>query len=124
MRFTTTHALLIVLAVLLTIGCASTTYPTPTVAGVTVTPATSSGAAARGEVLFKNTCAPCHSGQGIAPHDLADLPSERIRQTVRQGKDGVMPQFSESELSDQDLNDIIAYLKSGDSTSTEQHPAE
>ncbi|MGQ9677043.1 MAG: c-type cytochrome [Chloroflexota bacterium] len=112
MRFGKTGTLLITLAILLATACAPAGSPTPTVPGATPTPLAAIGDVARGEELFKKTCAECHSRPGMMPEDLATLSPKQIRQTVRQGKNGAMPSFSESELSDQDLNDIIAYIKS------------
>lgn len=112
MRFRKTGVLLIALAVLLATACAPADGATPTVPGATATPLAAIGDVARGEELFKKTCAECHSRPGMMPEDLATLSPEQIRQTVRQGKNGAMPAFSESELSDRDLNDIIAYIKS------------
>lgn len=112
MRFRRIGALLITLAALLATACAPAGSPTPTVPGATATPLAAIGDVTRGEELFNKTCAECHSSPGIMPDDLARLSPEEIRKAVRQGKNGEMPAFGESELGDQDLGDIIAYIKS------------
>jgi mono/diheme cytochrome c family protein len=67
----------------------------------------------RGEVVFDRQCSHCHPGgeRGLAPA-LNDkpLPGFLIKFQVRHGV-GAMPAFSEREIADQDLNDLVRYLK-------------
>ena len=76
-----------------------------------------SGDATNGETLFADSCgnASCHGSDGVsgpAP-DIADYltvhPVEHLARTVRFGT-GAMPALS--NLSDQDVADVIAYLES------------
>jgi cytochrome c oxidase cbb3-type subunit 3 len=101
-----------------------------------------SGNAERGKQLFAQNCARCHGsegkgGQGTGvtfsrPRDLPVIPpglnnpgflrsasDEMIKHTLEQGREGTpMPSFSKQGLSDQQLNDIVAYVRS-----FQQHPA-
>jgi ubiquinol-cytochrome c reductase cytochrome c subunit len=78
---------------------------------------TSAGSAEKGkEAFFKNGCWGCHGfvGQGgVAGPKLAPEPKpiEYIQAFVRHTK-GPMPPYSEKILSNQELVDIHAYLKS------------
>jgi mono/diheme cytochrome c family protein len=67
----------------------------------------------RGEVIFDRQCSHCHPGgeRGLAPA-LNDkpLPGFLIKFQVRHGL-GAMPAFSQREIGDQDLNDLVRYLK-------------
>jgi mono/diheme cytochrome c family protein len=82
--------------------------------------------AAHGRQVFTYWCAPCHGGgpghpgtealaakyKGSVPAELEkrmDLPPSLIRQLVRNGI-SVMPIFRKTEVSDADLDDIVAYL--------------
>lgn len=94
---------------------------------------TLSGDAARGEAVFDHSCAPCHGDgpgddgratlpgtaaleikyreTGIPPllEDRTDLNADALTLFVRQGVMS-MPPFRKTELSDQDIADIAAYL--------------
>jgi len=64
--------------------------------------------------FFKYGCASCHGlkGQGAAVGpDLSDSSTSKIRREVRDGPEG-MPAYVSSALSDDDLQKIIAFLKS------------
>lgn len=67
---------------------------------------------ALGEVVFMRECNQCHprgeSGIGPAMNDKP-LPDFAIRAQVRAGL-GAMPSFSEAEISDEELDAIVAYL--------------
>ena len=69
------------------------------------------GDAAAGQTVFAANCTACHpnGGAGMGPA-LKGLSDDRISQVTRQGK-GIMPAFPASRLSDQQLADILAYLK-------------
>lgn len=66
----------------------------------------------RGEQLFNENCFRCHLGGegGLAP-SLNDKPLPRIamRFQIRHGL-GTMPAFSEQQLSDQQVEDIMDYM--------------
>ena len=83
-------------------------------------------AAARGQQVFANWCAPCHAPgarhpgtqalealyKGAKPAALeqrADLTPELTRAFVRTGV-SVMPPFRKTEISDSDLEALAAYL--------------
>lgn len=70
----------------------------------------SGGSAEAGAKVFAATCDSCHPGgkAGLGP-SLKGVSSQEITKMVREGQD-VMPAFSTSQLSDQQLKDIVAYL--------------
>lgn len=82
-----------------------------------------SGAAAAhqqpGAAAFTNVCEPCHGpgGRGGAGPRLAPLPKEDedVLAIVREGF-GQMPPISSRELSDEQVREIVVYLKSLGST--------
>ncbi len=68
-----------------------------------------------GLLFFRYGCASCHGlqGQGSAVgKDLGDASARKIAQKVRSGPK-TMPGFSSSELSDEDMDKLIAFLQSG-----------
>ncbi|TAK36860.1 MAG: cytochrome c [Chloroflexota bacterium] len=73
--------------------------------------APSAGSAAAGQTAFAANCGACHpnGGAGVGPA-AKGVPVNTITQVVRQGR-GAMPAFPASRLSDQQLADIVAYLK-------------
>jgi len=66
-----------------------------------------------GQQVFMRNCYQCHPGGrgGLGP-SLNDkgLPGFAIRTQVRNGF-GAMPAFDEKRISDQDLDNVVAYLK-------------
>jgi mono/diheme cytochrome c family protein len=68
---------------------------------------------AMGQKVFMNYCQACHphgeAGLGLAINDKP-LPGFLIRFQVRNGL-GVMPSFKEDVISDEELGQIVAYLK-------------
>jgi mono/diheme cytochrome c family protein len=67
----------------------------------------------RGEVVFDRNCSHCHPGgeKGLAPAiNNKPLPGFLIKFQVRHGL-GAMPAFSREELGDEDLRDLVLYLK-------------
>jgi len=72
-----------------------------------------SAEAARGEIVFNRVCSQCHprGEAGLAPAiNDKPLPAFLMRFQVRNGL-GAMPAFSREELSEEDLDAIIAYLQ-------------
>jgi mono/diheme cytochrome c family protein len=66
-----------------------------------------------GHVLFDRHCGKCHVGgdAGLAPAiNNKPLPAFLIRTQIRVGM-GAMPSFKEDEISDSEVDAIIAYLK-------------
>jgi (+)-pinoresinol hydroxylase len=84
----------------------------------------------RGKAVFNRWCAGCHAGtsrfgglsagsyvlqqryQGTKPADLeqrTDLLADYIKLTVRHGVN-VMPRTRKTEISDQDLDNLVSYL--------------
>ena len=75
----------------------------------------------RGQVVFMQTCNQCHvgGGPGLGP-GLNDkpLPGFAIKTQVREGA-GTMPAFPKGEISDEDLDALVKYVK----VRREQHDA-
>ncbi len=69
----------------------------------------------RGRSLYSRNCAHCHGhdAHGDEGPDLHDIKESdvRIRRIINQGIKGEMPKFN-SKLSESDVNDLIAYLRS------------
>jgi mono/diheme cytochrome c family protein len=75
-------------------------------------PIVASADAAAGETVFEEMCAGCHpgGGSGIGPSLLAHpLEPGFVRLRVREGV-GRMPPFPPSRISDDDLENVLAYL--------------
>ena len=83
----------------------------------------------RGREVYEDWCAICHAAgegatrvleeryQGAVPAELGlrtDLPAEFITLRVRTWETPRMPPFRQTEVSDEDLAAIIAYLKRND----------
>lgn len=69
--------------------------------------------AVQGQVVFDTYCHKCHPGgeAGLGPAiNNKPLPGFMIKFQVRNGV-GVMPAFKEEVISDEELNNIVAYLK-------------
>jgi mono/diheme cytochrome c family protein len=66
-----------------------------------------------GRQVFATHCHQCHPGgeAGLGPAlNNKPLPDFLIRLQVRRGL-GVMPGFSDEEISDEEMRDLLAYLK-------------
>jgi ubiquinol-cytochrome c reductase cytochrome c subunit len=72
---------------------------------------------ARGGDLYRVNCAACHNwdgkggamvGRTNAP-PLRPVPNRQVAEAVRIGP-GIMPEFSQAQLNDQELEDVIAYV--------------
>lgn len=98
------------LAALLSItGCGSARRGEP----ITPPPPMTAPTLVRGEEIFMKRCHQCHPGgeAGLGPAlNNKPLPGWMIRFQVRHGL-GAMPAFSEKEIGDRELDDLVAYLK-------------
>ena len=73
-----------------------------------------SGDVAAGKQVFEQNCNACHpgGGQGAGPALKGkNLSADRITRQVRNGGEG-MPAFSPSQISDQQLNNLVQYVQS------------
>jgi mono/diheme cytochrome c family protein len=121
------HAVPAALLTALTLGAHAVAAAQPAqYIGWTRTPVTAPADAPAGYVQFQNGCAVCHAPgpahpgtralaykyRGKSPGPLeqrTDLAPDFIKYVVRHGV-SVMPMFRKTELSDADLNAIVAYL--------------
>lgn len=80
-------------------------------------PRVAAGDANAGRSTFLTNCAACHGATGVgdamvdghvAP-PLLDTPPTQVAEAVRTGP-GLMPRFPESVLTDQEVDDIVAYV--------------
>ncbi len=93
--------------------------PTTAVAPTTAAAPSAAAPAAAGDVtagkaVFDQNCNACHPGgdKGVGPALKGrNLGADVIRTTVRSGK-GSMPPFSATQISDQQLTNLIAYVQS------------
>ncbi len=72
-------------------------------------------------LFFQYGCRSCHGATGtgaIVGEDLDEVSPSEVRREVRDGPKG-MPAYSEATLSDEDLELIIAFLRSDPSLSSE-----
>ena len=77
-------------------------------------PGTTAGNVAAGKAVFDQNCNSCHpnGGSGAGPSLKGrNLSAQRIENQVRRGGGG-MPAFSQSQISDQQLQDLVAYIQS------------
>lgn len=98
--------------------------PTPTSVGMVATPAptstptpSSSGDSTAGASVYQRNCAACHGKEatgGFGPNLKQLAPTAAtIKDVVRNGsKDKRMPPFGEAQISNADLNNLVAYLLS------------
>ncbi len=92
---------------------APTKAPVPTAAPTKPASApVPAGSADAGGKLFAASCNGCHPGgnAGLGP-GLKGVSAAEVIRVVREGK-GAMPAFAPGQLSDQQLQDIVAYLGS------------
>ncbi len=108
-RHTTALVLIMGAALLLEGGCGSARRGTPVIKPIE----TADARVKRGEIAFYRACNSCHiggaTGLGPALNDKP-LPGFLIRFQVRNGL-GAMPAFSKAQLSDAELDAIVAYLQ-------------
>jgi mono/diheme cytochrome c family protein len=93
-------------------GGGSVSNPAPTQAGNTTR---SAGDPTRGQAVFARYCNACHPGgaQGSGPSLIQRMPhtsDEEVRDAVRGGR-GRMPPYTTDQISDSELTDLIAYLR-------------
>lgn len=107
MRFTSVSTLMIACSLLM--ACESARRSEPLVGAFV--PA--SAEVERGQLLFARHCNQCHTGGeaalGPALNDKP-LPASLLRLQVRQGL-GAMPAFDATEISDRELDELIAYVQ-------------
>lgn len=99
----------IVLCALLASACSSARRGEP----FTSEPLPQTPSIARGEQVFYEHCHQCHTGgeAALAPAiNNKPLPGFMLRLQTRRGL-GAMPAFPESKISDDELDDLVAYLK-------------
>lgn len=90
-------------------GCGSARRGEPVAGSM---PITSSGIK-QGQKVFMKHCDQCHPGgeAGLGPAiNNKPLPTFLMRFQVRRGF-GAMPAFSERDISEEDLDQVLAYLK-------------
>jgi mono/diheme cytochrome c family protein len=106
--FTTGRAVATLLLAATASGCGSSRRSEPLVGAFVP----QGEAQVRGEHVFFEFCHQCHPGgeAGLGPAlNATILPDAAIRTQVREGL-GAMPAFSESELPNRELDELIAYL--------------
>ena len=83
--------------------------------GGAAAPSTQGDAKAGAQVWASKPCAGCHgaNAEGGAGPKLAgtSLPFDRVKNTVRNGRGAEMPKFSADQVSDTDIANIYAWLK-------------
>lgn len=92
---------------------AAATKAAPSVAPTAAAPA-ASGDVTAGKTVFDQNCNGCHPGgdRGVGPALKGrNLSADVIKTTVRSGKGG-MPAFPAAQVSDQQLNNVVAYVQS------------
>lgn len=98
----------IVAAALLLIGCGTARRDIPLVGPMSLT----SADVVRGRGVFMNHCYQCHPGgaAGLGPAiNNKPLPGWLIKTQVRNGL-GAMPAFSEEQIEEGELDDLVRYL--------------
>ena len=68
------------------------------------------GDPAAGDPVFAANCAGCHPGVGPELQGYAEATPAEVRWIVRNGQDR-MPDFSTEQISDADLENVLAYLQ-------------
>jgi len=108
-RVTVSTWLFLALLLLFSAGCTSARRGEPIEGPLEV----SSKQVARGEQVFMAHCSKCHPGgeSGLGPAlNNKPLPGAMIKAQVRAGV-GAMPRFSKDLLPDDQLDDLVVYLK-------------
>ncbi len=105
----TTFLYTLFVAFVLVAACGTAKRGEPTYAPVPV----SEPAIAQGKVVFDTYCTKCHPGgeAGLAPaFNDKPLPGFLMRFQIRHGL-GVMPAFKEEVITDEELDNLIVYIK-------------
>ncbi|MBI2863403.1 MAG: cytochrome c [Chloroflexi bacterium] len=84
------------------------------------TGASSTGSATAGKAVFDRNCTSCHPGgnKGVGPAlNTADFKQRSpqdsdVETVIRKGKGALMPAFSTGQVSDSDLKNLVAYIRS------------
>jgi len=66
-----------------------------------------------GKILFMHNCNQCHPGGDAAVGPAINnkwIPDPVMKLQIRKGVLGSMPGFSDKELSDRDVDDVLVYL--------------
>ena len=63
---------------------------------------------ANGEAVYSSTCLTCHPGSGDIPTLSSSLSDEELSDVIASGTGGMPPQ---SSLSNQDVTDVVAYIR-------------
>ena len=99
-------ALVVVLIALVAVACGG---------GGGAAPQAQGDAKAGSQAWAAKSCAGCHgaNAEGNVGPKLAgtSLPSDTVKNTVRNGKGAAMPKFSADQVSDTDIANIYAWLK-------------
>jgi mono/diheme cytochrome c family protein len=76
-------------------------------------PIAHSDAGMHGKIVFMHNCNQCHPGGDAAVGPAINnkwIPDPVMKLQIRKGVLGSMPAFSDKELSDKDVDDILVYL--------------
>lgn len=84
--------------------------PAPTSQQLASASPTGSSAERGAAVYFAQGCQDCHGATGNAPGNLALRDVGEADQAIRRGRPG-MPAYTTDKLSDSELNDVIAYMR-------------
>ena len=102
------RTLLFASLVVVAVGCGTARRGVP-IAG----PIAHSDAGMNGKILFMHNCNQCHPGGDAAVGPAINnkwIPHPVMKLQIRKGVLGSMPAFSDSQLTDQDVDDILVYL--------------
>ena len=72
------------------------------------TSSTAEADVANGESVYSSTCLTCHPGSGDIPTLSSSLSDEELTDVITSGVGGMPPQ---SSLSNQDVTDVVAYIR-------------
>jgi mono/diheme cytochrome c family protein len=106
--------ILAVIPVLLIVAACGEPAPPPAPPPAAPPPVAKDGDVAAGQAVFQQHCEACHpgGGAGVGPALRGqNLSAGHISTQVRQGA-GAMPAFPPERISDQQLNDLVAYVLS------------
>jgi mono/diheme cytochrome c family protein len=96
------------LALVAIVGCGTARRSVPIMG-----PIAHSDSGMHGKILFMHTCNQCHPGGDAATGPAINnkwIPDPVMKLQIRKGVLGSMPAFSDKDLSNQDVDDILVYL--------------